>query len=79
MKSLNVPLSYNRESLDMVFKTLKMPPCHCNLDRLTPGTHREVCSIVQWGCDSLIVPNQHLPALQLPTECLQSSHEMQTT
>lgn len=46
--------------------------------RLPLGTHREVCSIVQWGCDSLIVQHQHLPVLQISTKCLQTSSKMQT-
>lgn len=78
MRPLNVPLSQNRQSLGVACKTPKMPPRHCTRSDC-PSAHREVCSIVQWGCDPLIVPNQHLPALQLSTKRLQTSHKMQTT
>lgn len=47
--------------------------------RLPFGTRREVCSMVHWGCGSLIVPNQHPPVVQLSTKRLQTSHKMQTT
>lgn len=72
-----VPCHTTRSPWTWLARPQKCPPCHCTRSGC-PLAHTEVCSLVQWGCDSPIVPNQHLPALQLSTKLLQTSHKMQT-